>query len=104
MRLVGYLKEILSGSDVGASNYGTTNNDYERTKKDPSYPNLRYCSGICLQGLRITTTILLFSNYENGFDLAVMASEDVRQPTACDRLLMYVFQRKHTRLSCSCVL
>jgi hypothetical protein len=43
----------LSGSDVGTSNFDTTNNDYERTKKDPSYPNLKYCSGICLQVLRI---------------------------------------------------
>jgi len=51
--IYGIYNDTLSGSDFGVSNYDTIKNDYERPKKDPSYPNLKYCSGICLQGLRI---------------------------------------------------
>jgi len=53
IKIYGIFDDILSGSDVAASNYGTADNDYEGTKKDQSYPNLKYCSGICLQGLNI---------------------------------------------------
>lgn len=51
--IYGIFDDILSGSRVAASNYGTINNDYWRTKKDPSYPSWKYCSGFFLQGLRI---------------------------------------------------
>lgn len=89
MFIYGIFDGTLSGSDVGASNLFTITNDCGRTKKDPIYPNLIYRSAICLQGLRKITTVLLFSNHENGFDLVVMASGDVRSPTAYDRLLIY---------------